>query len=110
MTTAELWCLKEETTIGDSKAAKEFADGADRHQRLILYQPPDNLLQEYSQKILEGAFDKLETEVLDQRMRDAGFHGRDFFLERSSRHWPSHFLIVPITRLAKLMANPKETF
>lgn len=105
VTTAELWCLREGTSIDAIKSSSDLSDVADQEEMLILHQPPDNLLTRYTRELLRESFDERQILLLDTGIRDGGFHGWKFFIEYCSKQWPSHFVVVTSTRFKDLLGN-----
>lgn len=110
VTTAELWCLREGSTIDTIKSSSDLSDVADPHEMLILHQPPDNLLTRYTRELLRDSFDERQIALLDTGIREGGFHGWEFFVDYCSKQWPSHFAVVTSTRFENLLEDFLKLF
>src|SRR5258705_591858 len=98
VTTAELWCLNSGTTIESIRAAGELEEIAKLHDILVLYHPPDNLLQRYSLSVLRQRFSEEAAGRLDEALRANGKNSFNHYSEIIARYWPSHFVIVNYSR------------
>jgi hypothetical protein len=98
VTTAELWCLDSGTTIEAIRAANDLSEVAKRHDILILYHPPDNLLQWYSLSVLRGRFSEDKLKDIDEALKASGMNSFGHYTEVMARYWPSHFVVVHYSR------------
>jgi hypothetical protein len=102
VTTSELWCLKDGTTIEDIRASDELSVVAENVDQLVLHRPPDNLLKRYSKALIDNKIGVNDGAILDRLMRNNG-NGMDWnwFVNRCTGDWPSHFLVVHLRAFEK---------
>lgn len=105
VTTAELWCLKPGTTVETIRSADELSDVAAQSDILVLYHPPDNLLQRYSASVIKQRFSEEDVARLDAALNARGHHSFSHYTEVISRYWPSHFVIVHYSRFRECLKN-----
>lgn len=98
VTSAELWCLNPGTTTESIRAADELGDIATQSDILVLYHPPDNLLQRYSLSVLRQRFSEEDVMGLDETLRAKGMISFSHYSEMIARYWPSHFVVVHYSR------------
>jgi hypothetical protein len=105
VTTAELWCLNPGSTIESIRSADNLDQIATQSDILVLYHPPDNLLQKYSTSVLKQRFSESEVAVLNESLKLNGMNSFNHYTEIIARYWPSHFVVVHYSRFRECIKN-----
>jgi hypothetical protein len=105
VTTAELWCLQRGITIADIKGADKLEAVAARTNFVVLRQPPDNLLQRYSKRVLEQKLTPEAAKEIDRRFgKSDGKRGSEIVSKLASSA-PSIFLLTTLENADALISE-----
>ncbi|OPY77991.1 MAG: hypothetical protein A4E65_02485 [Syntrophorhabdus sp. PtaU1.Bin153] len=104
VTTAQLWRLKEGTTIDLIRSAGNLSDIGDQLDVLFLCITPDNMLQEYTRKKLQAFFEARKNDHAESILRGRGQNVR-FHIDHVSTAHPTLFVIVHLSKLRRVVGD-----
>jgi hypothetical protein len=95
VTTAEIYCLRNDVGLSEIEGASEIDEVADRLDSLILVREPTRELQDHTREAVLAAFAPWGLENVDGAFRSLPKHGDGrTFAENFASAYPSQFLVV----------------
>jgi hypothetical protein len=110
VTTAELWRLKNGTTLEQVRSADEIDSVADPLDIAVLLQEPDNLDKRATASAFYEGLDQAQKNKLNDIFAVTNNGNLSFFIENFSSYRPSLFVVIRYEKFQSAITNLKRFF
>jgi hypothetical protein len=106
LTSAEIWRLKDKSSLNDIKKANNINDVCEKLDIILYHEEPTPDLKKYTFELFTKSFTQEEKSLLDKKLKDISSNKGYKWLETHfSNYYPSIFLIINHERFEMAISN-----